>query len=286
MPSRSRGTRARQARENLKKLRGLVRRAQNNGYATLDRIVRHLDRLAVGDESNAAIDALDAVNLMTVHAAKGLEFPVVFVVNLTRGTGGRRSPIRVTSLADDEVSVSVGDYRSASDDDEAALEREETKRLLYVALTRARDRLYFGATLKDGRLQAARGSLGDVLPASLLACFAAATSDAITWAASSGSAHRFRTVRQAAGSGVVKALPVVADSKDLPSERTHLDFASLSLPDSRQPPAVSVPKVHGRRRDRRVPPPWHARSSSGASLWFRGRGRLASDRVRASTAPA
>ena len=136
------GLRARQARENLKKLRGLVRRAQNNGYATLHRIVSHLDRLAIGDESNAVIDAGDAVHLMTVHAAKGLEFPIVFVVNLSRGTGNRRHPIRVAAAdAGDEVSVSVGDFESESDEGQAAMEREETKRLLYVALTRARDRL-------------------------------------------------------------------------------------------------------------------------------------------------
>jgi ATP-dependent exoDNAse (exonuclease V) beta subunit len=236
----SRGARMRQARENLKKLRSLVRRIQNNGYATLDRIVRHLDRLAVGDESNAAIDALDAVNLMTVHAAKGLEFPVVFVVNLTRGTGGYRSPIRVTSLADEEVSVSVGDYRSASDDDEAAVEREETKRLLYVALTRARDRLYVGATLKDGRLQAARGSLGEVLPASLLACFAAATTDAVSWTSSSGSTHAFRMVREAAASAVVRASVADAEGKDLPSEQAPVDFASLGRPEVRRAPAVDA----------------------------------------------
>jgi hypothetical protein len=60
-----RGPRRRQARENLKKLRGMVRRAQNRGYATLSRIADHLERLAVGDESNAAIDAIDAVSLMT-----------------------------------------------------------------------------------------------------------------------------------------------------------------------------------------------------------------------------
>ena len=53
----------------------------------------------------------------------------------------------------DDVSVAVGDFRSDADEDDAAKEREETKRLLYVALTRARDRLYLGSVLKEGRLQ-------------------------------------------------------------------------------------------------------------------------------------
>ena len=45
-----RGPRRGQARENLKKLRALVRRIQNRGYATLARIADHLDQLALGDE--------------------------------------------------------------------------------------------------------------------------------------------------------------------------------------------------------------------------------------------
>ena len=176
-----RGARLRQARENLKKLRAMIRRAQNHGYQTLARIADHLERLAVGDESNAAIDAIDAVSLMTVHAAKGLEFPIVFVVNMGRGTGGIRAPIRITDGPTGDASVAIADYQSEADEDVSAREREETKRLLYVALTRARDRLYLSAALKDGALRMGRGSLGDVLPAStrtlFVACSLALASD-------------------------------------------------------------------------------------------------------------
>ncbi len=191
-----RGRRFQQARENLKKVRALVRRIQNRGYATLGRIAAHLDRLAIGDESNASIDALDAVNLMTVHASKGLEFPVVFLVNLSRGTGSRRDAIRVSD--DHEgTSVAVGDFESAADDDAVGKAREETKRLLYVALTRARDRLYLGSALKDGRMKPGRGSLAEVLPPPLLERFAAAASAAeaegfAQWQAASGTVHHFR----------------------------------------------------------------------------------------------
>ena len=187
-----RGHRFVQARENLKKIRALIRRIQNRGYATLARIAAHLDRLAVGDESNAAVDSLDAVNLMTVHAAKGLEFPVVFVVNLSRGTGSRRDPIRVTAdPAVGGVSVAVGDFRSDADEDEAAREREETKRLVYVALTRARDRLYLASVVKEGCIEPGRGSLAEVLPPSLLEAFNEATTSefAVYWRSRSGNVH-------------------------------------------------------------------------------------------------
>ena len=167
-----RGTRRVQARENLKKLRALIRKAENRGYATLARIAEFLDDLAVGDESNAVIDALDAVNLMTVHAAKGLEFPIVFVVNMNRGTGGPRAPIRVMVDGYDTPSVAIGDFESEADEDATAREREETKRLLYVAVTRARDRLYLGAVVKEGVFKPGRGSLGEVLPAGAKARFA------------------------------------------------------------------------------------------------------------------
>jgi ATP-dependent helicase/nuclease subunit A len=200
------GPRVQQARENLKKMRALVRRIQNRGYVTLGRIAAHLDRLSTGDEANAVIDALDAVNLMTVHAAKGLEFPVVFVVNLAKGTGSRRDPVRISDGGGEPAaaSVSVGDFQSETDEDEAAREREETKRLLYVSLTRARDRLYLGSVLKEGTLQPARGSLAEVLPLSLVAMFgeiATSSADDIVWRPGPGRSHSFTRVRPGSDQG-------------------------------------------------------------------------------------
>ena len=193
----TRGPRMRQARENLKKIRAMIRRVQNRGYTTMSRLAEHLDRLTAGDESNAVIDAGDSVSLMTIHAAKGLEFPVVFVVNITRGTGNRKSPIRVVADAEHaQAWLSVADFQSEADEDAKAKDREETKRLLYVAVTRARDRLYLAADIKKPPFRAFGGSLGDILPQSLKARFEAATAtpppESVEWAASSGTVHTFR----------------------------------------------------------------------------------------------
>src|SRR5918993_4297313 len=86
------------------------------------------------------------------------------------------------------------------DEDERVRDREETKRLLYVALTRARDRLYLGSVLKDGAFAIGRGSLGDVLPESLRALFVRAGRDpepGIDWTAGSGTRYSFTVCRAA-----------------------------------------------------------------------------------------
>jgi ATP-dependent helicase/nuclease subunit A len=196
-----RGPRMLQARENIKKIRGLVRRIQNRGYPTLARIAEHLDRLSAGDEPNAVLEALDAVNLMTVHAAKGLEFPVVFLVNIAKGTGGIPPAVKlVTGGATGVPSVSVGPFVSDADERERVREREETKRLLYVALTRARDRLYLSSVLKNGALAPGPGSLVEVVPDGLRQVFAdaaaaAPASETLSWRSGSGRSYLWRICR-------------------------------------------------------------------------------------------
>jgi ATP-dependent helicase/nuclease subunit A len=220
----------RQARENLKKVRSLVRRIQNRGYATLARIVDYFGQLvAGGDESNAIIDAMDAVNLMTTHAAKGLEFPIVFVVNMHRGSGGTPDPIRVfaSPFGSEEAiepAVSIGEHESDGDRDLDAREAEESKRLLYVALTRARDRVYLSATLAaDGRFAPGKGGLGRTLPATLCSVFttvANASEAHVQWSGPAAT-HSLRVVRPEQD---VRIVPAASDSSDQPLD----DFSTLA----------------------------------------------------------
>jgi hypothetical protein len=112
-----------------------------------------------------------------------------------RGTGNFRSPIRVAFDAGDEPSVAIADYQSETDDDAGLREREETKRLLYVALTRARDRLYLSAKVESGVCRTGRGSLGEVLPRSLVALFGTGgNARTAEWNAASGRTHTFHAV--------------------------------------------------------------------------------------------
>ncbi len=80
--------------------------------------------------------ANNAVNILTVHSAKGLEFKVVFMVNLVSQrfpTVEKREQIPIPEQLIKEV-LPVGDFHE-----------QEERRLFYVGMTRARERLYFTA---------------------------------------------------------------------------------------------------------------------------------------------
>ncbi|HZG09273.1 MAG TPA: double-strand break repair helicase AddA [Allosphingosinicella sp.] len=102
---------------------------------------------------------LDAVRVMTVHGSKGLQAPVLILADACsdpdRGGGGLRGAAATLKLGEDGPSVPV--FRPRKEEmaeplasqvaEQDRLEREEHWRLLYVALTRAEERLYIGGAL-------------------------------------------------------------------------------------------------------------------------------------------
>ncbi|SCF43149.1 UvrD-helicase domain-containing protein [Micromonospora mirobrigensis] len=102
-----------------------------------------LSQLATGAEVDALDPRAEAVTLLTLHAAKGLEFPVVFLVGAEDGLLPLRWP------------------GSSPDDDQVAEER----RLFFVGLTRAQDRLYVSHAARRAR----HGAEREVVPSPFLA---------------------------------------------------------------------------------------------------------------------
>lgn len=124
-------------------------------------------------EGEAVVDVSGAVQLMTIHAAKGLEFPVVILADAGRAP---RADSAVLAL-DDVFGLTVrlpragGEPRSKTPQSfacnnatemHAAREDAELRRLLYVALTRAKDHVIISAAVKQNkdRTVGTKGLLG------------------------------------------------------------------------------------------------------------------------------
>ncbi|MCX6596745.1 MAG: UvrD-helicase domain-containing protein [Acidobacteria bacterium] len=138
------------ARANVRKLLTLCRDFAQRSPGPLAHLVEHLTRLGqAGEEQNApAPDSPDAVRIMTMHAAKGLEFPVVFCCALDgdarRDSGGLYfAPtlgLGATWRMDDGEEEKDG-VAERIREQVSQREKEEASRLLYVALTRAEQKL-------------------------------------------------------------------------------------------------------------------------------------------------
>ncbi len=193
-----RGPRLSQARENVKKVRSLIRRVQNRGYATFARLADYFRRLAAGEEANAVVAARGCVQLMTVHSAKGLEFPVVFIVRKNAGVGDWAPAIGVVPKDADgapDVAISIKSPASAV---ERLRDQEEARRLLYVAMTRARDRQYFSAEIPDEKKFQRATGFARLLPESLRRAMVAALPDRaaapVEWTSAEGEMFAFAVI--------------------------------------------------------------------------------------------
>ena len=110
--------------------------------------IRQRDKQARAQETAVPESDEDAVRVMTVHAAKGLEFPILILAGLNAGQSQRAEPVRFNRDSG-KVEVKVGPkdlvFRTGGYEELAAYdkerEEEEDVRLMYVAATRARDHL-------------------------------------------------------------------------------------------------------------------------------------------------
>jgi ATP-dependent helicase/nuclease subunit A len=135
-----------QALANIMRLTDMARRAERNGLISFRAFVDWLDEQAeTGEAGDAPImeEGVDGVRIMTVHKAKGLEFPVVILVDLTAKDS--REPTKwvdqVKGLSAMRLAGCTPIEVQEHADEETRIEKEEAARVLYVAATRARDLL-------------------------------------------------------------------------------------------------------------------------------------------------
>ena len=153
---------------------GLVRRAnvlalydrakgyEASGFRGLFRFLRFVESLRDSNQdmplANVVSEADNVVRLMTIHKSKGLEFPVVFLSGMQKKFNmmDLRSELLIDKNAglglkgyfpDIRVSFPTMPWFYVKDVKEAALKAEE-QRILYVALTRARDKLFMTGFVK------------------------------------------------------------------------------------------------------------------------------------------
>ena len=153
-----------QARANIRKLLRIVRTLAGH---PLSEVVSYLEQRRDDldpREGPATLDRPDAVQLMTVHGAKGLEFPIVFVPEAHLSSWStwdavrwsREDGVSVTLERDqdDDTRPRPGFYAHLQQQDQLE-DAEEHRRLFYVAATRAGDYLYIsGDESGSGRLAA------------------------------------------------------------------------------------------------------------------------------------
>jgi ATP-dependent exoDNAse (exonuclease V) beta subunit len=146
-----------QRHANIKKFIALVESFEAAGLSPIEVREKLLRQRFANEIPKANINAegMDAVRILTIHSAKGLQFPMVFLPSLDESIKQKTGPV----VVDDDD----GAIRFLYEEDSAKRKKietfrmnslkgeEEEKRLFYVALTRARDYLMMLGSLKEGK---------------------------------------------------------------------------------------------------------------------------------------
>lgn len=136
----------------------LVRSLESGSFDVLA-VIRRLQRLQAAEVEvpRPALAGGNAVSLMTIHGSKGLEWPVVIVPDLSRQSPPDSPLVRfdpelgvALKLEDDDGERQKSALYTLLEQRKKAADSDESKRVLYVALTRARDRLILTAAKTAG----------------------------------------------------------------------------------------------------------------------------------------
>ena len=187
--------RAEERWENIMELRSSAKDFLTLGRGR-DALSAFLESVALVSDTDNLEDAADAVTLITLHQAKGLEFRAVFIVGMEEGL--------------------LPHIRSLEDE----AEMEEERRLAYVGVTRAKERLYLLRAFRRGF----RGMSGPSLPSRFLAdiprrLVAREPRRAPTSAAAAGRSRKRPAAAPAAGVG---RLPLETAASGTPDAKPHL----------------------------------------------------------------
>ncbi len=177
LPARCRITKGGNVRaQNLRLLFEYAGNFEQNGFRGLSSFLQYVDRLEERGESLSCASvsgSQDAVRIMTIHGSKGLEAPVVFIANFNTENQNKdiKNPVLIHRNAG--IAVRWFDRETSTihtpifhDELKNAIvrsQRDEELRLLYVAATRAQEKLYFVGTFKNisSTLDSANNLLND-----------------------------------------------------------------------------------------------------------------------------
>jgi ATP-dependent helicase/nuclease subunit A len=151
-------------RETREPVEALLTRALNHGRREPPSLQAFLDMIAADDTpiKREGDQTAAGVRVMTVHGAKGLEAPVVILPDLTGAPRNGGGPLGLPEIGafvwpggGDGKAMATADLLTPLREAVAIAERQESRRLLYVAMTRARDLLilagHWNGQTKAGR---------------------------------------------------------------------------------------------------------------------------------------
>ena len=151
---------------NVKKLRRLAQQYCQTKQASLAEWLQNVKdlRASSSKEPAATVQADDALQIMTIHNSKGLEFDLVILPQLDKSVKGDTASIKYLpgkegeqgllgiKVPDKEMQLQKSGVYELAKARDSELEEEESRRLLYVAMTRAQKQLLMVGTVAEEKL--------------------------------------------------------------------------------------------------------------------------------------